>query len=514
MIHEQGLRHEEIVNTHPLFIPDVWKTVLTCFVEMEAVQLDCVYGNTQIGWLIAERITYIPSKDSWLLATSSRSMGMLIYLLRYGIPCPDIEDIIQYAINKNYIEILLFFTYPDFKFYDGNGLEIKMQFSLQLDGAIKRNYLNIVKYCLWRFPKNKEKMLRKHVPTLTYIMSRNLLPMLKIIVPSLTLIPNYIGIKAAACAGFKSMVQYSLKHMDPAYLQKEIPDEILIATAKNGRLNILPILAETRKGFIPLEAYQKAFARGHVEVCNYIKKLFPDYAPAEKDLLEACTYGHHEVIMSLPETTYIPSLCFERAARGTNPVLIEVLHEKKPNYKFKPRILTAAIQSGNSQVFLTVFYCGKFKNLPSLPPDTEIELINRRMRTALSILHTMKYPVYTEEGLLAAARVCDLDIIKDILEVGNVKPSEKTVQNALSFIYVSSESLKKRGEAYTYLDNKFKNFSKKKEVQPDDEDDITELNNKILGRKRTLLNVNPTLNHDGTSSDKVSSSKRLKNIHH
>lgn len=502
MIHDKGLRHDEIVNIHPLFVPEVWQTVLQCFGEMEAVQLDCVYGNPQISWLIQERMSSIPAKDTWLLATSSRSMGMLIYLLKYGIPCPDIEDIIQYAINKNYIEILVFFTTPEFKFYDGSGVPIKMSFTLKLDGAIQRNYLNVVKYCLWRFPKSKEKMLKKTVPTLNYIMSRNLLPMLKLIVPSITKIPNYMGIRAAACAGYKSLVKFALENMDTSYIHKEIPDDLLIAVAKNGRLNVLILLVERsarpehRNGFIPLEAYQKAFARGHIEVCQYIKKIYPEYVPSEKDLIEACTYGHHEVIASLPSTTYIPSLCFERAARGNNPALIDILHEKKPQYKFQPRLLSAAVQSGNSQVFLTVY-----SRIKKLPPGIEIELINRKMRRALEMLYRLKHPVYTEEGLLAAARVCDIDIIKDILEEGKVEPSEKTVREALGLIYVSAESLKNRGEAYTYLDNKYKSFEKRSESI-------------ITGHKRSHTEADLSSDHYGTSGNQTVHTKRLKNVHH
>jgi len=504
MIHEKGLPiHDEIMAEHPFFLPDVWQTVLKCFAEMEAIHLDCIYGSPQIGWLISERTAAIPSKYTWLTATVSRSLGMLIYLLKYGIPCPDLEDIIQYAINKNYMEILVFFTYPEFKFYDGTGLEMKMNLSLKLDQAIQRNYLNIVKYCLWRFPKNRERMIRKPVPTLTGVMTRNLLPMLKIIVPQLMCIPNYAGIKAAAKAGFKSLIQYALLHMDPLYLQKDIPDDILIEVAKHGRLNILPLLVENRKGFIPLEAYQKAFARGHVDVCRYIHELFPQYLPSEKDIVEACTFGHHEVIMSLPEVIHIPNICFHKAAQGNNPILIEILQEKKPQYKFQTRLLTSAIHSGNSQVFLTVFYCGKFKNKP-LPPKIEIELVNRHMRQALSILHTMKYQVYTEEGLLAAARVCDLEIIKDILEIGKVEPSEKAIQNALSFIYVSSETLKKRGEAFTYLDHKFKNLQSNRK--------------RTFDKQKETFNVDleplEKLEGDGSDGDDIVATKRLKNVHH
>jgi hypothetical protein len=472
-----GPEHEAIVNQHPLFLPQVWQTVLSCFVEMEAINLDCIYGCPQIGWLIEKRMSAIPSSQSWLLATYTRSLGMMIYLLRFGISCPDIEDIIQYAINKNYMETLVFFTHPEFKFYDNAGVPLKMNLSLQLDKAICKNYLNIVTYCLWRFPRQKEKMLKKALPTLSYIMSRNLLPMLKLIVPSITKIPNFSGIRAAACLGYKSLVEFALQHINTSYTQSDIPNDLLVSVAKKGHLNVLTLLMEYRKGFIPLEAYQKAFAHGHVEMCRYIQKKFPTYQPSEKDIIEACTYGHHKVIELLPDTTFIPKICFDRAARCDNPMLLNVLHRKRPDYKFPSRLLTAALHSNNSQVFLTVFL-----HIKQIPPGMEIELVTRRMRRALLMLHRVGQTVYTPDGFLAAARNCDLEILQDILEVGKVQISNKIVEEALSLIYVSSETLTKRGEAYTYLDQRFQHLSKR-----------TMPSFPTLGQKRTFSSVDAVL---------------------
>jgi hypothetical protein len=326
--------------------------------------------------------------------------------------------------------------------------------------------------------------------------------MLELIVPHLLLIPNYACIKAAAKSGYKHVVKYALQYLDPMYLQKEIPDDILIETAKQGHLAVLTLLIETRKGYVPLEAYQKAFARGHVSIVRHIQKLFPFYTPESKNIIEACTFGHHEVIQLLPETVFIPNKCFSRAAQGKNPELIEILHEKKPQYVFKPRILNLAIQSNHCQVFLTVFYCGKFNEKP-LPPGAEIELINRHMREALSTLHSIGYKVYTEESILAASRVCDLPILKDILEVGQVEPSEKTVQNALNLIYVSSETLKCRAETYTYLDHRFKHLVKNVQHQK--------------RRTHMALTTSSTASSredDGADRDNVVTTKRLKHIHH
>lgn len=463
MIHDRGLYHEEVETCeHPFFLSQIWRSVLKCFSDMESLQLDCIYGNHETNWIITERITSIPSCQTWLMAASSRSVGMMIYLLKWGIECPYIEDIIQYAADNNHLDTLVFFTSSDFEFRDSSGMRIRQNFCPELDRAARRNHMDVVSYVLWRFPHSTAKMLKKPLVLVLQLMKNNYLDMVKMLVPRVTLITSYAGLKAAATLGHKDMVKYALNHLDPLYVGSEIPDDILVSAAKNGNLSILMVLKRKRGGFIPIEAFHQAFSWGHVAVCRYIQKRFPHYFPRDKDIVDACVHGHHEVMSLVPDNMHLPKVCMEHAARSHNYRLIKVLKKKMPDYKFKTKILRDAIRSGNSDVCITVFDCGGYKELPK---DCEVDMVCRRMRKALRMFHRLGFPVYNEKSLLEASRICDLKIITDIVEEGKIKPSENVLRQALSFIYVSPENVDVRGQTFAYLDNYAKKLHETRELE-------------------------------------------------
>ena len=471
MLCETGIKQFD--DTHALFWPDMWRAVLNCFADMEAVNVDYKFGSTQIHWIIQDKISSIPTSHSWLLAAKNRSLGMLIYLMNYRIPCPFIEDIIQYAISKNHLETLVFFTRKEFTFYgiDGNPMK-ESTFCPVIDGAIRRNYVNVVQYTLWRYKDVKNKLIKKPVELLSHLLQHNLFHIFQALVPSLMKVVNFDGLNLACGKGYCSLVDYALKHLDTDYTGTELPDDLLVSAAKNGHLDVLKLLKRRKpENYIPLRAYQQAFSWGHVNVCTYIQKRFPSYMPSTKDLIDACVHGHHQVIELLPKTYSVLPECIEKAVHGNNPKLVYVLRDKLgPSFKFTRKLLKEAFQSKNSDVLIAVFDCGQYKKLPK---DAETLLVRNRMRKALTLFHRVGFPVYSEAALLEAARICDLDILKDVLgqqgdqgqqhdSESQRKPlfSESVGQTALNYIYVSSESKEKRADAYTYVNNYFNHKSK------------------------------------------------------
>jgi len=455
-VHEYGLDHEKVINQHGLFLPDIWRSVLLCFTDMEACQIDAIYGRTQINWLIRERIIGMPSAHSWVMATGARSLGLMLYLYQYKIPCIDYEDIIQFCVDKNMLEILLFFTCNQFEFFDGTGMPIKSQFCPVLDKAVKRNYLTIVQYCIHRFHP-KEKFLKKLVPTLNRVMQQNLFDMFKTIVPYITKIINFHGIEVAIKQGYTNVVEYALEHLDQSYLGQEIPNSLLTIAAENGRLKILSILKKKHNGFIPQEAYNAAFSNGHVQICNYIQKRFPNYVPGPVQMNNACLAGHVEIMKTVPEFIHIPDSCFEKAAKSSSVDLIFLLKQLKPNYKFQSKLLHLSMQGGISSVCLAVFQAGKYKKIP---PNCELELVRKRMTLTLKVFNRFKFNVYNEKSFLEAARICDTEILSDMIKDHKfcASVSEKVIAEGLGYIYVSSESETKRAEAYTFIDHQYKKW--------------------------------------------------------
>ncbi len=451
----------DVGDQHPLFIPAVWRKVLACFPEMESCQLDVTYGATQIGWIVRERMNFIPNKQTWIEATFSRSLGMLWYLHEYKVPVPhgktpNFSHILQFCVDNNLLDILLFFTSGLFTFYSHNEVKVNpLQFCPSLDRAIRRNYLEIVRYCLYKFPIQREKMLSSK-KTLIRVMQLNLMEMLQTIVPRLCRITNFEIVKVAVVQGFRQMVEYAFTHLDASYLNRDPPKDLVIAAAQHGHLRILQLLEQRNSDqSIPQEAYNAAFVNGQVRVCNYIHERYK-YQPGEKELVDACRKGQYEVIMTLPMSTFFTDECFEAAvAEGRNFRLVQLLHDRRPEYKFKSSLFRSAVLSGNSDVANIVFEYGRFKKLPK---DIEEEIVQRRMSSTLFLLAALGFPVYNEKTFLVAAKRCDLEIIGEMVKDPSWKLTEKTINQALGSIYVSTEPELTRREAHCFISQNYRRW--------------------------------------------------------
>ncbi len=460
-IHEKGLDYPG-QDGHPLFAQDLWRSVLMCFTEMEAIQLDTTYGGTQTAWMIRDRMVSVPGPKSWVEGVTARSLGMLIYLQRYKVPCTNMEDIIQYAVDYNLMGILLFFTCGEFEFVDLSGLPIKVRSSPFLDRAVRRNYLDLVRYCLVRFNDQKSNLLRKSPATVERLMRQNAFEMLQLIVPHLTQIVNWNGVKWAVMQGFRRVVRFALDQMDPLYITDAPPRFLLVDAAAQGHLKILKLLAERVNGQIPLEAYRAAFNKGQVEVCIYIRSLFPEYLPLEKDLVTAAGLGHFEVFNALPPSVYIPDACFEQTvALSGNHKLLTLLSNRRPTYDYTKKLVTLAIQSGHCDMVILIFKYGELKKLNK---KDDITMVTKHMHASLAFFHnsfkekTITYNVYNVTTFLEAARICDLPIMKAMLESKSVPLTEANFQKALASIYVSSENSDTRLMAYTFVEKAFQNW--------------------------------------------------------
>lgn len=462
-VHEHGLKYDGD-DHHPLFAPALWRSVLMCFTEMEAIQLDNVYGGTQTRWLIQERIVGYPGSKSWVLAVTARSMGMLIYLQQFGIPCVDLEDLIQYSVDQNLLEILVFFTCGLFAFVDESGVPMAVRACPSIDRAVRRNYVDTVRYCIWKYQHNRNSLLRKAPLTVVKVMNQKALSMLQMIVPHLTKVINWTGVKLAVIQGYFKVVKYALDHLDPLYISDPAPPSyLLVDAAKNGHLKLLKFLASKTPEAIPVDAYRAAFAKGQVAICTYIREQYPQYLPSEKELLIAGGEGHFDVFDSLPDTLHIPDECFERVARSRNYRLLTLLHHRRPSYKFSLRLLSHGLQSGSSEMAITIYMGGDLKRLPA---GADVMMVTKRMGLALAFFHNfhkdkpekLAHNVYNPLTFIEAARVCDLEILKGLLESESVIMTEALFQKALNAIYVSSEVKEVRLEAYTYVDQAYQQW--------------------------------------------------------
>lgn len=481
MILTEGLNHNKTIYHHALLLPDIWKVVLQCFSTLDAIQLDCEYGATLTQYLVRERVSGIPNANTWLQAVYNNCTGLMVYLLQYKIPCTNLEDIIQYAVDKNRLETLVFFVGTGHVFYDFNGYEISHKsicdMCPKLDRAIKKNYLSIVKYTLSRFGVSSDKVLKNPMLILRYIMARNMMRMLRLIVPCLLKITDLSGLYEACSKGHKRIVIYSLLHLDPGL--PDLPDDLLKEAAKNGHLDIVVLLQKFNNcRIIPLCIYQSAFEHGQTEIVTYIQQESPSYLPVEKNIIIACENGFLSVLKLLPLYVKIPHECWSKAAKAKNHDLIYYLHERHPDVPFTKRMLFDAIKSCSNTATLAIYDCGKFKELPK---DIVIALINKKMYPALKAFQSFGVDIYNEQMFTEAARVCSLQILQHMSDTHDMNFSDKIYEDALRKVYVSSENTGTRTVVMDFISQ----VRKKRKVSHHK----TSSSNQIIGNKRSK-NIN------------------------
>lgn len=500
----------------PVFWSPLWRTALSCFTFGRAMTLDLQFGSLETTWLMEERMSGQPSSHTWLLATYEHSLGLMLRLQTFGVPCPHVDDIVQYAINKNQLDTLVLFTSTEFVFRGLDGHPIRdSKFVPRLDRAVLHGYHDVVKYCVWRYETHKERLLKRPLETVAHLMAHNYKSMLKTIVPRLVRIGNLTGLRAACQKGYTALVQYALDHLDPVFCTAEnLPDELMVVAAKHGHLPLLRLLKRHKNGFIPRKAYQQAFSWGRMDVCQYIAQRFPDYRPDESDILDACAHGHVAAIESLPRDTPLPNECMEKAIKSLNPKMIYVLHARLPHLAFNLTLLHEAIHSKHSDVCLAVFDCGGYKRLPL---NHDVELTRNRMRKALKVFHSIGFKVYTERAFVEACRICSIDIIRDILEL---PPGERPViketawTTALCAIQVSPEIRRdKRIEAHDYVNAKFQEFKDQPpEEEHDDEEEPATIVRAETEEGREAPRAVSTSHRKRPLRDDARPSKRLKHV--
>lgn len=522
--------YEDPQQRPPVFWTPVWRVALSCFPFSKAMTVDLCFGARETDWLMEERMPGVPSSHTWLTATFEHSLGLMVRLQSFGVPCPHTDDIVQYAVNHNQFDTLVLFTSTEFAFRGLDGHPLRdSKFVPRIDKAVLRSYSRVVQYCVWRYGKQKERLLKRPLETLAYLMDHNHLRMLKTVVPRLLRVSNLTGLRAACQKGFTKLMQYVLLHLDAAVFTSEtLPEELLILAAKHGHLSLLQLL-QTYKGdghVVPRKAYQQAFSWGRMNVCEYLTQHYSDYRPDKADVLDACLHGHVAAIESLPPHWVLPDECMERAVKSRNPKMIYQLHARMPGFTFNLPLLHEAIHSKNSDVCLAVFDCGGYTRLPV---NHDVELARNRMRKALKMFHMLGFKVYTERAFVESCRICCIDIIRDILEL---PPEERLViaetawTTALCAIQVSPEIRRdKRIEAHDYVNDKFKLFQTQRTETPPPQPPQppltattmsttteTAVSSRVVVAAAAAKSAAPSSKHQRPLSDKARQTKRLKHV--
>jgi len=433
----------------------IWRRVLACFSDMDAVHIDCVYGSTQVNWLIRHRITALPSSYTWTMAAKAHSLGMMVYLKTYSVPCTNINDIAQYALDCNFLRLLVFICDFDIKVAAGAAGPVGERSSRRssspststelvcprIDSAVRHGYADCVKFIMYKFA-NVE--IRRPEFVIQHLAEHNSVDMLKLIVPRYRLVPSYTCLLGATRKGSFASLKHCLSNMDSTCCDiSVVPPDLLVVAAEHGRINELVLLADRQKQYVPDEVYHRAFQAGQVEVCTFLKTLNPRLKPSLDDIEVVCTKGFEHMIKSLEFNVSVHGKLIVKAIRSKNSSLVRTLVQKMPHLQFKSskqNLLLTAANTGDSDMLLTVFDVGKYSTVPSAVINSCIE---HSMHRALRVFRKLDLFTYTEPMIIEACRMCDDVMLSLILKSKDlardlVTDESPLFQRCQSYIVVSA----------------------------------------------------------------------------
>lgn len=484
--HEYGLQHDRFASKNGMLVSKTWRVILSCFSNMESLQLDTMFGSTQIKWLVRDRITEIPSSHSWVTAVTARSMGMLIYLVKYKISCPDLNTLIQYASDRNHIDTLILLLHPKHDFYDDNGNIILNRKCPSIDIACVKGYYEVVNIIMsLYFPKEKEHILDDPVKTISNIMKNGDLRSLQTIVPNMMLITSPQALARAVTYNNLEVFTYALQHIDVRFIPS-IPINVLNAAAKKGYAKFVQLCIDYSDGFIPLEVFNTAFEEGQKKVVQLLLSIDNTFIPSEQVLLNTCKNGHNHMITILPADIPIPMECMNLATMSRNKSLIYTLSKRLSDCKYTASMFENAVRSGSSDVIVTLYVCGKYDHISC---KLIVLMVTKNCVDALQFFNGIGLDVYNKNTLLEASRVCCVGILKNIAAT-NLDIRPEVIDECLNRIYVSGTScIVDRGRAQELISHR---WNRKDRTRP-------------RKSKRFLYKETPSANHTGRF-------KRTKNV--
>ncbi len=433
--------------------PSMWRRMLRTLEPLSAMELDLLFGAHQHDWIVRTCLSQIPNSADWERATACRSFGMMMYLLEYGVPCPDLPHLVQYATDEDMFKMLIFFSSPDMGFKDTMGAPLDVTIAPLLDMACMRGHARTVFYVKRRWPGQLHSMLKNGVRTLSTLVERGRMDVVRMVVPSLARFSSWSNIYHAVKRNDRRMVEFALRHLDEHSIDiRQMHPKIMNTAAKYNYKKMLFMLSRRTGVSIPASALSMAFSYGHSALCRKIQEKYPLHKLKANDILMACAHGHANVIRSLDAAVKLPDECVLRAVTSGNASLMGILLDKKPDFAITEQLFMKAVESSkvnDVNMCLLLFDRGLMR---SLPVGAAERMTARRMRRCLRAFHQLGLEVYTDKVLIEAARICEVGIVRDVFEVGKLRPLATTLENAKRLVLICPEARSVQQEAFTYLD--------------------------------------------------------------
>lgn len=408
----------------------LWRMVLMCFDVEEAIACDRSYGFHHKEWFLTERLSsssFCP--DMWMDCLKYQMWNHAYLLLEAKVSCPDLDYMIQKSTDHEMLCMLILLTDSQAVFYNSDRKVIRTTYVPTLDAAIENHDLRVVRYVLWRYGPHK-RLFKHPVQALQTIVTKRNVALLHLLVPHVLKVTTIAPVLTAIEERSFDMARELLRLLD-ANLFVTIPEKVSISAAKAGDL---PFFSDVFQqcGDVSETCFQTAFSNGHIGIVSFLADRHVDWRPDEESILKACEDGCLEVLQWMDDSTTIPPTSMENAIRSKNARVLLEIYNRVPDFKFTGRHMEMAIRGGSEEMVMVLFTIGKFKEFTK---NATMELIQKRMVHALQCLAECGVIRYTEETLCEAAKVCDLQMVKDMMAV--VRPTRETLNRAFKYAFVS-----------------------------------------------------------------------------
>ncbi len=449
-----------------LFTSPIWKSMLNCFDVMKAIDIEVRYGSRVISWYMQQQ-SFIPCAETWESALNIRynyeylhnekqslhsipsnvSCGMLMYLIKFEVVCPKLNELVQFCVDNNRITELLILLHPDHKFRNRNGEFYKIRKHPHLDFACRRGFMKIVQIIMYLFPQTIDLCLL-HFPDKTLEETMQVYPnVFQLIVPKLSKIHKSDILIAAMKHGYEIFV-FCMNHIISTNLLNE---EVLIAIVSlnnhESALKLL-ILCLSKSAVMTQKIWDIAFIHNN----SHIIKNFTQFHITDKLLIDVCRAGHFDIVSQLDENIKLPKDCILASIRSGNANLIHLVSKRVENPIFTKSMLLESISRINHFIdpfetdfvkidpTVATFYCGDFSCI-----DTTIicELIKHNRQTTLKYFKEMDdvgkfgWDIFNDTSFLQAAETCNIAIMEMMLLDTTIIWKESVLRNALRLVYTS-----------------------------------------------------------------------------
>ena len=412
--------------------------------------MDIRFGGTHTAWFMREHNAGLPSPPLWSDAVDAGSVGLLWYLQQYGIPCPKLNEYVQFAADNNRLLPLIFLLDCGPFIHDGGTIK-RLAKPPMLDTACRENYTSVVQYVLGRQTRGALDQLWYDPQGTLLELARHGLAHCSV----QTMVPTVVARVA------HEVLVAAMEHRSIPFVLHCLPYthyatllQVARMAAATDTIDVIRACDPSIVATVYTELFNTAVSNGAVSVTRH---LLDRTRPGELTLFPAtieaaCDGGHAAILRALPLSTPVPPGCLFRAfcsgdANTVSEVYRRLVRSKSPCAPINDTELRTLIRrSSCNMIVMAYHYTGR----EGLDQELLEELISCRRHEAFRFFYQIGLPVDTPRALRRASAVCDVDTLSLLLS-GTTTLSDTVLQDCDRIVRVASESRRRRNDCWEIL---------------------------------------------------------------